>query len=317
MVSTWAGILVTAFLLVGCGTQSDASAASSASSPSRVPAPSAEESTLPASATTTASETPISLPSAGDSEEGEATQTLAVFESAVNGLQLRSGPSLTSAGFEFPCNPVGGCTERVLIDAGWTMVALAGPVVADGYEWYLVQLIPEHPGSAHIGWAATPPTGDAWLRASGYQCPAGRPDLAGAIGMGAVLLLYCYSGEELSFEGYVVTGFGCNQMGIFEPIWLAHPCANMSFISPVQDSNDDIFLHFPAPGVINPTLELDDGQRVRIQGHFDDPAAASCVMEAATEAEMDDASLSSATDVAVDVARCRLRFVMTEATVVP
>ena len=40
--------------------------------------------------------------------------------------------------------------------------------------------------------------------------------------------------EELTLEGFVVNGFGCNVQGTFEPEWLAHPCANMSFISPAR-----------------------------------------------------------------------------------
>ena len=214
----------------------------------------------------------------------------------------------------FPCGP-SGCTDRVLIDVGWRMVALAGPVTADAYDWYLVQLFPEHPGSAHLGWAASPPSGDAWLIASQFECPAAQPDLAGAIAMGAALLLYCFGDEEMSFEGSVVTGFGCNVMGTFAPEWLAHPCGNMSFISPVGDSSDELFIHYPALGVTNPTLELNHGQRVRIQGHFDDPAAMSCVAEYPDEA--DTTQSTSARDAAADVAQCRMRFVVTEVTLVP
>ena len=311
-----AGLLATAFVLVACAGQQDAPASSLASSTSESPATSGTGQPAPP---TSAAATPAKtlMPHPSSSLRNEASHDLAMFESTVNGLQLRAGPSLASPGFVFPCNPVGGCTEHVVIDAGWTMVAFAGPVAADGYDWYLVQLTPEHPGSAHLGWVATPQTGDDWLVASEYECPATPPDLTEAIGTGAVPLLYCHGGEELSFNGYVVTGFGCNVMGTFEPAWLAHPCANMSYISPVEGSNDETFLHFPAPGVVNPTLEFDDGQSVQIQGHFDDPAAGSCVMEDTMETEMDPASTLSARDAAADVARCRTRFVVTDVTVMP
>lgn len=247
----------------------------------------------------------------------DAVAAVALLESTVDGLQLRTGPSLNAGPFVFPCNPAGGCRDRVVIDAGWTMVALGGPVAADGYDWYLVRLTREYPGSAHLGWAATPQTGDDWLVPSDYGCPSSPPALDGALELGTTRLLYCYGAEELVFDGYVVTGFGCNVMGTFEPDWLAHPCGNMSFISAVEGSNDRVFLHYPSPGTINPTLELNEGQGVRIRGHFDDPAAMSCVMEYADEAEMDPGASLFARDAVADVAQCRLRFVVTEVTVLP
>jgi hypothetical protein len=262
-------------------------------------------------ATDNASPTPSSL------GVDEVPPTVTFLQSTADGLHLRTRPSLAAGPFTFQCNPVGGCTERVVINDGWTMVALSGPVAADGYDWYLLQLTPEHPGSAHLGWAATPPTGDGWLVSSNFDCPSSPPALDVAIRLGPPRLLYCYGAEELSFDGYVVTGFGCNVMGTFEPAWLAHPCANMSFISPVEGSNDALFLHFPRPGTVNPTLELHEGQAVRIRGHFDDPAALSCTMEYADEAEMDPVASLYARDAAADVAQCRLRFVVAEVTVVP
>jgi hypothetical protein len=194
------------------------------------------------------------------------------------------------------------------------MVALDGPVLADGYEWYLVQLSPEHPGSVHIGWVANPGSGDDWLTPSSDECPAQAPELDAAIGMGAGRLLHCYDDEQLEFEGFVVSGFGCNVEGTFEPAWLAHPCANMSFISPARTSDGDgrLFLHYPAPGVINPTLDIGAGEPVRIEGHFDDASATTCRMEAASEAEYPTATGFAPTDPGADVAQCRLRFVVTE-----
>lgn len=190
------------------------------------------------------------------------------------------------------------------------MLAFAGPVAADGYDWYLVQLDPAHPGSPYLGWAATPQSGDQWLIPIDYDCPAEAPDLDAAIAMGSLTLVYCYGDQPLSFEGYVVQGFGCNVIGNFEPEWLAHPCANMSYISPVASSDGDgrLFLHYPAPGVTNPTLDLDAGQLVRIVGHFDDPAAATCVMEP---------DPLTAGDAGADVARCRVRFAVSEVRVLP
>jgi hypothetical protein len=247
----------------------------------------------------------------------DTAREIAVLASTVNGLLLRTGPSLDFDPFVVPCEPVdpavGACAERVVIDDGWTMVALGSPVVTDEYEWHLVQLTPNHPGSAHLGWVANPVAGDPWLVSSSIDCPAAPPELSDAIDLGQAQLLYCYGDEELTLDGFVVTGFGCNIGGTFEPAWLAHPCANMSFISPTRSSDGDgrLFLHYPAPGVINPTLEIGAGAPVRIVGHFDDDAAASCRIEAAHEADSPPALRLSAADQQADVALCRLRFVVT------
>jgi hypothetical protein len=188
------------------------------------------------------------------------------------------------------------------------VLAFEGPVAAEGYDWYLVQPDAATPESAYLGWAATPHSGDPWLVPAEDDCPPGVTELDAAIAIGPLGLLSCFRDEPLSFEGYVVQGFGCNITGTFEPEWLAHPCANMSFISPVASGDGDgrLFLHFPAPGVTNPTVELDAGQLVRIVGHFDDPAAETCVMEADTV---------TADDPAAAIARCRARFAVTEVDV--
>ena len=306
-------LFAVATLLSACGApQNNPEESSASAQPSVAAIPSPTIATPSGSVPATVSATPAPSSAAVDD-----VPTVALLQSTVDGLQLRTGPGLSAGTFVFSCNPVGGCTERVLIDAGSTVVALSGPVAADGYDWYLVQLTPEYPGSAHLGWAATPQVGDDWLVPAAYDCPSSAPTLDAAIELGTLRLLYCFGPAELSFDGYVVTGFGCNVMGNFEPTWLAHPCGNMSFISPVEGSSDDLFLHYPSPGTTNPTLELNEGQRVRIRGHFDDPAAMSCVMEYADEADRDPSASLVARDSAADVAQCRLRFVVVEVTVIP
>jgi hypothetical protein len=89
--------------------------------------------------------------------------------------------------------------------------------------------------------------------------------------------------EDLSLEGYVVTGFGCNVMGTFEPEWLAHPVRKQGVHQPAPLGTIDrpTFLHYPAPGVTNPPLSY------------------------------------RASDPAAEVAGCRLQFVVTGVTALP
>ena len=294
-------------MLVACGTQTDASpadrqASASISSPTAASTPSA----TPAPST---NETPAVSPSPSPAAEAR----LEILASAVNGLRLRAGPSTAA---DLVAYRTGTDGAPITIDAGQTLAALDGPVASDGFDWYLVQPIGGR-GAGQLGWAATPQEGDSWLVPGELECSPALADLTATIPIGPAAALYCSGGADLSLEGYVVTGFGCNVMGTFEPEWLAHPCANMSYISPAPPTENDrqVFLHYPAPGVPNPTLSYSDEQFVRIVGHYDDPAAAGCVIE---PDELDPgAPPFGASDPAADVAECRLRFVVTEVTPLP
>lgn len=319
---THAPLVVIAAFLVACGTQTDAppsvgqaraSISSAASSPSASPAQSATE-------------TPSASPSAYPAPSQAAESEVAIFASTVDGLRLRAGPNLaaqplshrcTGNYVQLPADPT-DCTDPIAIDAGRKMVVFAGPVAADGFNWYLGVLTGREPGADQLGWAATPLDGDAWLVPSELECPASAPDVL-AIAMERAMPAYCYQGRDMTLEGWVVTGFGCNVMGTFEPTWLAHPCANMSYIRatpPPPMGDQPIFLHYPAPGVTNPTLTYDDNQRVRIVGHYDDPAASECVIEP-TDPLRADGRVFEASDPAADRAVCRMRYVVTEVTLLP
>ena len=267
---------------------------------------------------------PATEPAQATASPTEGHQRLSVLASAVNGLRLRQGPSLAADSLVYRCTGnfvevPADCSAPIAVNAGRTMVVFQGPVVADGYEWYLVVLTGREPGAGQLGWAATPRDGDAWLVASELDCPASVPDVD-ALAVMDVAMVYCYQGAELTLEGWVVTGFGCEGMGTFEPAWLAHPCANMSYIRatpPPPMGDQPLFLHHPAPGVTNPTLTFDDRQQVRIVGHYDDPAAMECVIEP-DPLEPDSVDRNwSADDPAADVAVCRMRFVVTEVTQLP
>ena len=293
--------------LVACGTPTGAPSSAGGSPSAIAPASSAPGPSAPPT------ESPADAAWASPSP-GQAEPRLPILRSTVDGLRLRAGPSLAAEVVEF----LTGNPSVRRIDAGQLVAALDGPVASDGYDWYLVQVIGGGPGSELLGWAATPQDGDAWLVPAAFECPARPPDLAATMAMGPAAALYCSGGRPLTLEGSVVTGFGCNVMGTFEPMWLAHPCANMSFISPAPLGTIDrpTFLHFSAPGVQNPTLTFQDDQTVRIVGHYDDPAAAGCIIEPAEEPDAGSPGFA-ATDPAADVAVCRLRFVVTEVTALP
>ena len=65
-----------------------------------------------------------------------------------------------------------------------------------------------------------------------------------------------------------------------------------------------------------PTLTYNDGQQVRIVGHYDVPAAVECAIEFA-DPRRPDGRTFEAYDSAADVAACRMHFVVTEVTQLP
>ena len=260
-------------------------------------------------------------PAANPSPTEVADQRLSVLTAAVNGLRLRQGPGLAADPLVYRCTGnfvevPADCSAPIAVDAGRTMVVFDGPVIADGFDWYLVVLTGREPGAGQLGWAATPEEGDAWLVPAELECPTSAPDVDALAAMD-VAMVYCYQALELTLEGWVVTGFGCGGVGTFEPAWLAHPCANASYIRatpPPPMGDQPLFLHYPAPGVTNPTLTFDDGQQVRIAGHYDDPAAMGCLIEPdPSEPAFVDRNWS-ADDAAADVAVCRMRFVVMKVT---
>ncbi len=247
-----------------------------------------------------------------------------IFASTVNGLRLRAGPSVAADPLSYRCTGNDGeipvdCAAPLTIDAGRTMIAFDGPVAAEGYDWYLIVLLGTQAGTGQLGWVATPQQGDPWLESATVECPSAAPDAAAVVRMGAATAVHCFQNDQLTLEGWVVTGFGCNVDGTFEPTWLAHPCANMSVISstsPPLLGDQPLLIHYPAPGVANPTLTYSDGQQVRIVGHYDDEAAADCAIEPADDTGPNGRTIE-ASDPAADVAVCRMRFVVTEVTPLP
>jgi len=85
--------------------------------------------------------------------------------------------------------------------------------------------------------------------------------------------------------------------------------------APFETADRQVFMYVPAPGVTNPTLTYSDDQVVRIVGHYDDDAAAGCVIP--EPADIDASAMIRAGDPAADVAACRLRFVVTEVMTLP
>ena len=198
----------------------------------------------------------------------------------VNDLRIREGPSLTA---------------KVVATVGVGEVLWTGGFSswkhADGIDWYLVSwhagysawpVLPKgEPGFS--GWVALGVGGQRYLELRAPRCPDGDPGLDQLSVMTDWELLACYWGNPLTLTGtYGCGACGGSAAGTFEPAWLAYPI-NATFLSVKPEvSLGPLTLNFaPDSGILPPP----DGSTVRVTGHLNDPASATCVMGLAGEIE--------------------------------
>ncbi len=172
-----------------------------------------------------------------------------------------------------------------------------GPVNADGHTWY--QLASDttcaEPDDTRfhcnwwMGWvAATGDDGRPWLTPSSEACPSGPLDVPTYLGMTALHRLSCFGDATWTLRAYMApVGGDRGGTSLFstEPAWLD---AWGTVIFPQleereEDGASDLFMY------AHPDLGCEWGGRnagcafapfvgqwIEIQGHLDDPAAASC-----------------------------------------
>jgi hypothetical protein len=184
-------------------------------------------------------------------------------------LVVRSAPGTGSDSEIFP--------DRY--DAPAAVYVVDGPSYADGYEWYLVEAvrgqgIGEYPWP---GWvAAAGKDGEPWLGEDTYVCPP--PSEADLLNMEFQRRLACYGGPSLTVEGTLV---GCEAAVLYGSEPWETQCAV------VRRGFDHAATPQPCMDCYEPTLwvlfdgdiglkGLQAGTQIRVQGHFDDPAAQTC-----------------------------------------
>jgi len=220
------------------------------------------------------------------------------------------------------------------LPAGEIAFVAAGPVTADGHAWY--QLASDsacrEPNDARfhcnwwMGWVAgTAEDGSRWLKPNAEACRSGPLDVSTYLGMTALHRLSCFGDATWTLRAYMApVGGDRGGTSIFstEPGWLD---AWGTVIFPQleereEDGSSDLFMYaHPDLGcgfggrnagcAFAPFL----GQWIEIQGHLDDPAAATCMpvynplwVDALEE------PLPTLPDLAATVLRCRSVFVATD-----
>lgn len=216
--------------------------------------------------------TPTPIPTAG--QRGLAVDEFA--EVVTTDLVVRSAPG------------TGQDSDILGIVANLPVTVLDGPVQADGYKWWLIRPIDsdglEPPPS---GWVAAGAQDEVWLAPTSLSCQD-APTSEALWGMPSAMWVACYTGVELTLRG---TLSGCDvEVGT---AW-DQGCALRNCAPDVcQTLSDDrpVIVHFDA---LSP---VDEG-RIRVTGHFDDPAAYLC--------RVDGSALSP-----LVVFQCRTNFVAT------
>lgn len=228
---------------------------------------------------------PVVAPTAGDGPVGRDT----IWRVVVTDLVVRSEPGVADP----------GTVRAARLNDGDRVVAVDGPVAADGYEWY--QVLPLRPDGLRqrpFGWvAAASRDGEAWLERVELSCPDPAQQGAGFLRLAPEERLACYGGESIVVRAS--TG-GCGAGGgfpvSFEPSWLMGEGGCGLGLEPGEVY---LALRF-RPGA---SQDLGPGPTIQVRGHFDDPAAATCV----GRANFPDVTPPSKAEA---VALCRTQFVV-------
>ena len=177
-------------------------------------------------------------------------------------LVLRSAPGTG------PDSEVYGTIEHV------PAYVVDGPVLADGYEWWLVAHIRfDQLGGPPAGWvAARGQDGEVWLAPTRLTCP--DPPTREAAWFEPSMMVSCYTGVEIalagafSWDARIQSGGPGIMCVISTPVPPEQTPAACEQIS----DNRAVPMHFES-------VPAQSRGRIIATGHFDDPAAEGCVVE--------------------------------------
>jgi hypothetical protein len=173
-------------------------------------------------------------------------------------VRVRSAPGVGAA----------SAMREPLLPVSAKVFIVAGPVAADGYDWYQVQPFDR---SLPFGWiAAASREGQPWLEAASQSCPSpvalSGPDLASLTSLGA---LACYGMEGVTVTGKVRCYAADVDHVISGPDWL-HSDRYCEL-----DLGNGTTMQFQDGGISGLGFSS-ESHEATIDGHFDDPQARSC-----------------------------------------
>ncbi|MEO6578165.1 MAG: hypothetical protein ABIO99_04620 [Candidatus Limnocylindria bacterium] len=217
----------------------------------------------------------------------------------------RSVAQLASAAV-LRANPNDSAATLTDLAAGGRVFVVGDPEESGDQRWYRVGTFDAlgcNDECGLIGWVATPISdADPVLQESAVSCPSSPMSADALAAVHPLEALHCYGRSEIEVTGVVDRRDGeYDGPYRFSPDWLAHPFtpallrAGIGF-HPVPDASLDV---------------PDQGDEVRVRGHFEDANATSCRVSAAPDAG--DIELPQPARVVLD---CRATFVWTDYDVI-
>jgi hypothetical protein len=185
-------------------------------------------------------------------------------------LVMRSAPGGGEDSFVYPG----------ALDAPTLLFVIDGPVTASNYDWYLVYPFVLASSERHeewrLGWvAAGSRDGEAWIAPAALSCPL--PDFEALEGLSFMARLACFGDSPLAVEGSFES-CGSFTPGIVTPGWLGAAACSLRPVGTAPDApyaGPRFVFHVPDDQPLA-ILGSAPGTKIRIDGHFDDPAAQAC-----------------------------------------
>jgi hypothetical protein len=241
---------------------------------------------------------------AGPSKYGAPLAPDTLAEVVAGRLRIRSEPRVADDSVKY----------EPLLDVGDRLLVVAGPVVANDYEWYQVTAWrPDDRSTAlPVGWVARGDhDGTPWLRASVDPCPGGPTTIDTVMALQPEERVACFGNSPLRLRAYVYGGarepctVDAASACIDGPAWLT----GYGGWGAAADARVDArFLGAPRlaiePGSPIQPSALPSEAMVDLEGAFDHPAAQQCRPGAVRQ---------GMAPIAAAVARleCRAQFVVT------
>jgi hypothetical protein len=301
---------ILALCLAACGT-SQPDSSDQSSSPA-APAASPTASILPVGSVDPSPQgslSPTPAPPAPSSPTSAAIHVGTIALVVTNDLRVRSKPRVAAD----------SKLLTPLLDKGRAVYVVDGPVQASGFTWY--QVAPMRAEDEFIDvpfvWvAAAGKDGEPWVAGGGFRCPAQPTGVSAFLAVPALAGLACFGRHDLEISGRLArpeATCGVDIGWTIAPEWLGSTCPQPMFYLADATKADASFNLVLNPGIdvrhLDPGIEPADWIAVRVTGHFDVRAAATCrgvVTEPGSTIELspDEIVLSCrATFVVTDIAR--------------
>jgi hypothetical protein len=279
-----ARLALAGLLLSACGNSAATGSLLPRSADSGSAAPSAHEPIQPsASASSTAGPTPRSP---------GALARDGIAEVVTEDLVVRSLPEISSESIIAP----------VRLAHGQLLFVLDGPVAADGFDWYQAAPFDEFLSDIawegpRLGWVSAGRSGEAWIAPWTGECP--EPSLDEIAVRSRFLRLACFGNDELTLDG-ILGDCDFTVPGVISPEWLGTVGCFLLAVDLDSSLGPRGLMLRQEGGTAQSTGQ---GFAVRVVGHFDDPAAQTCV-----EGPLPGEELSS-TPPELVILNCRSEFV--------